>query len=47
MEPKDQIKRVKLHLNIRPTIATSKVVRVEAWTPVFNTGLRIVESVQM
>jgi hypothetical protein len=47
MEPKDQIKRVKLHLTIRPTVAAVKVVKVEAWTPIVNTGLKIVESVQV
>jgi len=47
MEPKDQIKRVKLHLNIRPTIAATKIVRVESWTPIVNSGLKIVESIQV
>jgi hypothetical protein len=47
LEPKDQIKRVKVVINVRPTIASSNIMRVEAWTPVFNTGLKIVESAQL
>jgi hypothetical protein len=47
MQPTNSINRVNLQLNIRPKITSTNVIAIEAWTPILNNGLKIVEAVQI
>jgi hypothetical protein len=46
MEPKNKIRMVKLNINLKPSIALTMSEKVECWSPVLNSGLKVISQVK-